>query len=197
MPEELQVVARRNPTHAPTLGEIAGVFFRHKRLLRVSFLIALTAGIIYAIPSPSYQAEMKILLRRGRIDPAITPASGSAALQRDEVSEEDMNSEVEPLHDQDLMRKVVMDSGLASRASWVSRLRGDDEDRRIERAVRQLSEKLQVQLVRKSSLIAVSYKSSDPRLSAAVLRNLAKAYLAKHTKMRRPSVLTNPKLQGK
>ena len=187
MAEELQVVARRNPTHAPTLREIAAVFFRHKRLLQVSFLVALGAGIIYAIASPSYQAEMKILLRRGRIDPAITPASGSAALQRDEVSEEDMNSEVELLHDQDLIRNVVVDSGLASRASWVSRLRGDDEDRRIERAVRQLSGKLQVQLIRKSRLITISCASSDPRLSAAVLRNLADAYLAKHAEMLRPS----------
>ncbi len=87
MPEELQVVARRNQTHAPTLRDLAAVFFRHKRLLRVSFLVALTAGIIYAMASPSYRSEMKVLLRRGRIDPAITPSSGSAALQRDEISE--------------------------------------------------------------------------------------------------------------
>ena len=77
MPEELQVVARRNQTRAPTLRDLAAVFFRHKRLLRVSFLVALAAGIIYATASPSYQAEMKVLLRRGRIDPAITPSSGS------------------------------------------------------------------------------------------------------------------------
>src|SRR5216684_4406986 len=108
MTEELQVVARRNPAPAPTLRDVAAVFFRHRRLLTLSFLVVLAGGITYAVAAPSYRAEMKVLLRRGRIDPAITPApAGSPAFQRDDVSEEDMNSEVELLRDEDLLRRVV------------------------------------------------------------------------------------------
>jgi uncharacterized protein involved in exopolysaccharide biosynthesis len=50
-----------------------------------------------------------------------------------------------------------------------------------------LAEKLEVRPVRKSRLITVAYRSSDPQLSVAVLRSLADAYLAKHIEIRRPS----------
>jgi uncharacterized protein involved in exopolysaccharide biosynthesis len=82
---------------------------------------------------------------------------------------------------------VVIDTGLASKISWISRLRGEDREMRVEKAVRRLAGRLEVQPVRKSRLITISYRSSDPRLSAAVLRSLADAYLAKHVEIRRPS----------
>jgi uncharacterized protein involved in exopolysaccharide biosynthesis len=44
-----------------------------------------------------------------------------------------------------------------------------------------------VQPVRKSRLITISYRSSRPELSAAVLHSLARAYLARHTEWYRPS----------
>ena len=186
MAEELQIVSRR-PSHSPTLRDVAAVFFRHKRLLVISFAAVATAVLLYSGLFPSYQSEMKILVRRGRIDPAITPTpSSSPAFEHDEITEEELNSEVELLRDEDILRQVVIKTDLA-KPTWFSRLTRLSDEERTEKAVRRLAKKLDVQAVRKSRLVTVAYSSSDPRRSAAVLDSLARAYLARHAELRRPA----------
>ena len=188
MPDKLQVLARRDLERTPTPRDLASVFFRHPRLLLLSFLVVLTAGVLYAVLAPSYKAEMKVMVRRGRIDPAITPnQTASPAFEHDEITEEELNSEVELLADRDILRTVVLENGLAGKVSWISTLRGDDAETRIQKAVQRLAGGLEVQPVRKSRLITVAYRSADPQLSAAVLHSLADAYLSKHVAIRRPS----------
>jgi len=154
----------------------------------VAFLIVLSAGILYALFAPSYKAEMKILVRRGRIDPALTPTQTvSPAFDHDEISEDEMNSEMELVRDDDILREVVLKTGLAEQVSWLSRLRNDTPEVRTQRAVQRLARRLDVLPVRKSRLITVAYSSRDPQLSAAVLQRLADAYIKKHAEMRRPS----------
>jgi uncharacterized protein involved in exopolysaccharide biosynthesis len=187
MSENLQLVAHSSSTSGPTLREVVAVFFRHQRIVKGSFAAVATAGILYALFSPSYKAEMKVLVRRGRIDPAVTSTqTASPAFEHDEISEDELNSEVELLRDGDILRKVVIDTRL-DRPSWFSKLRGDNSEARTEKATRKLAGKLTVEPARKSRLITVSYASTDPGLSAKVLRALAAAYLEKHAELRRPS----------
>jgi uncharacterized protein involved in exopolysaccharide biosynthesis len=187
MPQELQIVAARGSLNSPTLRDIAAVFFRQKRLLAISFLLIATMGILYSVLFPSYKAEMKVLLRRGRIDPAVSPTpTPSPAFEHDEITEEELNSEVELFRDEDLLRQVVLDSGLGQK-TWLSVVTRQNFEERTEKAVRHLADKLNVQPVRKSRLITVSYSSSDAARSAAVLSSLARAYLAKHAASVRPS----------
>jgi uncharacterized protein involved in exopolysaccharide biosynthesis len=171
----------------PSPRDLAAVFFRHTWLLKISFLLVLAAGMVYSVISPSYESKMKVLVQQGRIDPAITSTQSVTPLMRQEVSEEELNSQAELLRDDDVLRKVVIDAGLADRASWVETLTREGQDERISHAVKRLAGKLDVVPVRKSQIISVSYKSSDPRLSAIVLRSLAAAYLAKQVEIRRPS----------
>jgi uncharacterized protein involved in exopolysaccharide biosynthesis len=151
-------------------------------------MVVLGAGVLCALLAPSYKAEMKVLVRRGRIDPAVTPTeTASPLMAREEITEEELNSEVELLQDQDILRKVVLDTGLTASVAWFPRLSREDSEDQIARAVRRLAGKLNVQPVRKSHLITISYKASDPRLAAGVLKALADAYLARHVSLRRPS----------
>jgi uncharacterized protein involved in exopolysaccharide biosynthesis len=187
MAQELQIVTPRAPRHSPTLRDVAAVFFRHKQLLLTSFALIAISGILYAVLFPSYKAEMKVLLRRGRIDPAVTPTpTPSPAFEHDEITEEELNSEVELLHDEDILRQVVLETGLADHTG-ISALMRQNLEKRTETAVRRLADKLDVQPVRKSRLITVSYSSPHAAQSAAVLRSLAHAYLAKHATSGRPS----------
>jgi len=179
-------VTNRAP-HTPTVRELAAVVFRQKQLLTISFVAIACLGVLYSAFFPSYKAETKILVRRGRIDPAITPTpSPSPAFEHDEITEEELNSEVELLRDEDILGQAVHESGLAE-ATWLSKLLRQDDDERTEKAVRRLANKLDIQAVRKSRLITVSYSSHKPEKSAAVLRSLAHAYLAKQVELRRPS----------
>lgn len=187
MPQALPVISG-GKDGPPSVRDFAMTFFRHARLLKISFLLVFAAGMAYWIAAPSYEAQMKVLVRRGRIDPAVTPTPTAAPiLEQDLVSEEELNSQAEFLHDDDLLRKVVLETGLVDRYSWFATLTGENSDERIAHAVKRLGAKLTVVPVRKSQLVSVSYKSSNPRLSAAVLKSLASAYLAKQAEVHRPS----------
>src|ERR1700722_11209190 len=114
MPQDFQSATTPELLRSPTLRDVAAVFFRQKRLLIISFAVVASAGVLYAALFPSYQAEMKVILRRGRIDPAVTPTpSSSPAFEHDEITEEELNSEVELLRDTDILRQVVLEAGLA------------------------------------------------------------------------------------
>src|SRR4051812_5823731 len=152
MPQELQIVAARGSLNSPTLRDVAAVFFRQKRLLAISFAVIATTGILYSALFPSYKTEMKVLLRRGRIDPAVSPTpTPSPAFEHDEVTEEELNSEVELLHNEDLLRQVVLDTGLGQK-TWLSVVTRQNSEERTEKAVRRLADKLNVKPVRKSRL---------------------------------------------
>ena len=187
MTQEIKVVPLSGVQRALTARDVAAVFFRQKKLLAISFVVIVSAGILYSAFCPSYKAEMKILLRRGRIDPAVTPTpTPSPAFEHDEITEEELNSEVELLHDEDILRQVVLETGLAKK-TWRSTLAFRTPEERVEKAVRRLTDKLDIQPVRKSRLISVAYSSPDARQSAEVLHSLARAYLAKHAANVRPS----------
>jgi uncharacterized protein involved in exopolysaccharide biosynthesis len=187
MPEALQIVAGRQELNTPTLRDLAAVFFRHKRLLITSFTLIVIVGMLYSALFPSYKSEMKVIVRHGRIDPAITPTpSPSPAFEHDEITEEELNSQVELLRDQDILRQVVIETGLA-KASWFSKLMRQSDEERTEKAVHRLARRLDVEPIRKSRLITVSYSSSDAERSAVVLRSIAHSYLAKQAEIRRPS----------
>lgn len=173
---------------APSVRDFATVFFRHGRLLKISFFVVFAACMTYRVLCPSYEAQMKVLVRRGRIDPAVTPTQTvSPLLEQEVVSEEELNSQAELLQDQDILRQVVLETGLADKHSWIATVTGQDREERIAHAIKRLVARLEVAPARKSQLITVSYKSSDPRLSAAVLRSLAGAYLAKQAEVHRPN----------
>jgi uncharacterized protein involved in exopolysaccharide biosynthesis len=151
----------------------------------LSFATIFLAVTFYGWFAPSYNAQMKVLVRRGRIDPLASPAPTNLAFERREISEEDLNSEVELLRDDDLLRKVVRRTNLVptTAAWWESGAR----EHREERALRRLAKNLKVSGVRKTNLITVSYPSSDPAQAAAVLQALSDAYIERHQHLQRPS----------
>jgi polysaccharide biosynthesis transport protein len=131
---------------------------------------------------------MKVVLRRGRIDPAVSPTQTAAPLLPSQiVSEEELNSEVELLRDESVLREVVTNTGLARERSWLSFLGANDPERDTENAVRKLAKHLDVRPVHKSQIIAVSYTSPDPRLAASVLKSVEDVYLAQQKQVGRPS----------
>ena len=188
MPEELRLIPRSAHVPAPTLRDLLAVVFRQRRLALVSFVAIFFAVVLYGVVAPPYQSEMKVLVRRGRVDPVVTSTPSQAEFERESVTEEELNSEVELLHDEEILCTVVRRSGLMSEGqSWFWTLFGDSEDRQLARAVRRIDKRLTVQAVKKATLIEVSYKSSDPVQAANILHYLATAYLERHEQVHRPS----------
>ncbi len=188
MAEELSIVRKPAPVPAPTLRDIAAVLFRQHRLWTISFGMVLLAVFLYGIFAPSYQAEMKMMIRRGRLDPVMAPTPTQTPQFPDQqISDAELNSQVELLRDEQILRTVVQSSGLAEGQSWFEKFRGDDPDTRLARAVRKLSKRLTVEPIRKTDLIEITYSASDPESSAKVLDCLASAYLERNLQVRRPS----------
>jgi len=170
------------------MRDLLAVFFRQRRLVLNSFIVVLFAVVLYRLLAPGYQAEMKVLVRRSRIDPAVTAMPTQEQFEREDVAEEELNSEVELLHDQEILRTVVGTAGLAEgNGSWFERLTGMGSEERIARAVRRLDRRLAVEPARKTRLITVSYQSAKPNQAAKVLQCLAAAYIERHTRLLRPA----------
>ncbi|HZP02742.1 MAG TPA: Wzz/FepE/Etk N-terminal domain-containing protein [Terriglobia bacterium] len=192
IPEAEQTFRIPNQTLGPTLRDIVAAGFRHRRLLIVAFAGVFLGVIIFGLLFTQYEAEMKILVRRERQDPVVTPAAEGVtqSLSAPNVSEEELNSEVELLKSRDLLEKVVTACGLhqSDKASFWSNLTSwlQDERLAIPKATRRLEKKLQIDVMKKTNLIAVTYKSRDPELAARVLTTLADLYLEKHLAVHRP-----------
>jgi uncharacterized protein involved in exopolysaccharide biosynthesis len=189
MAEEISIIRRPVWVPAPTMRDLLAVLFRQRGLVLISFAGIFLAVVLYGLFAPSYEAQMKVLVRRGRVDPVVTPTpTQSPEFQRHEVTEEELNSEVELLRDEQILRTVVQGSGLVSEDEpWFWKLVGENDEERLARVVRRVSRRLEVEPVRKTTLIDVKYSSSDPAQSAKVLESLAGAYLERHLQVRRPS----------
>ncbi len=189
-----QIVCSRDHggAHSLTLRDVLGIGFRHQRLIVLAFVGTFLGVVFTALVLPrQYQAHMKILVKRTRVDPVVTPESNPMPqLSHELVTEEELNSEVELIKSRDLLEKVVVLCSLHLQNiipwfPWFSD-HAAEEDRRIAEAVRKLEGDLKVELLKKTNLIEVTYPSPDAKLSARVLTTLADLYLGKHLAVHRP-----------
>ena len=186
MTEELRLVPRSTSRSSPTLRDLLAVIFRQRRPGLLAFVAVFLAVVAYGMTAPTYQSGMKVLLRRERVDPALTPIPSGAEFEREGITEEQVNSEVELLQDDEILRTVVQNAALMSEGrSWFWNLVGDNDEKRLARAVRRIGTRLRVEAVHKTALINVSYESSDAEQGASVLRCLANAYLERHHRVHR------------
>ena len=185
--------------HSLVLRDLVAIPFRRRRLVLVCFWGVLLGAVLAAILQPNrYASEMKILVKRERVDPVVTPEASSGPQFAPGVTEEELNSEVELLKTRDLLEKVVRACGLQDQgdSSWSKALtalvnytgakRTSETDPQAQRAVNSLQKRLSVEVVKKTNLIMVNYESSDPVSSARVLNTLGELYLQKHLDVHRP-----------
>jgi uncharacterized protein involved in exopolysaccharide biosynthesis len=198
---DLAIKSNQEPELALTLRDFVAPVFRQRRLVSLVFLCIFAGAILSALLLPrKYEAEMKILVNRERVDPVVTsnPEAQAGPSIVPVVSEEDLNSEVELLKSRDLLENVVTACGLAKDKSRgigviVERLSSAlhrapaSRQTRLARAVQDLQERLIVDPMKKTTLIRVTYASSDPELAARVLQTLATMYQEKHAAVHRPA----------
>ena len=176
------LLANSRASVAPTPRELAATLFRRPRLVAASFGVVLLATMLFVIFSGRYESHFMVLLRRGRYDPVASSQPASPMdFTRPDITEEELNSEVELLRDEDLLKQVVESAELVPADTAKS-----ERPSEIEHAVRKLSRRLDVESLKKSNLIQVSYKDADPDRAARVLSSLASLYVKRHTNLQRP-----------
>jgi uncharacterized protein involved in exopolysaccharide biosynthesis len=178
---------RYKPTLPFGSKELVTAIFRYKKTAALCFFGILTGAILGAFLQPhQYTATTEFLVGEARVDEVVSPDATVPPVVKT-VSEEDLNSEMQLLRSQDVLRQVVIACGLDQRRSLFDRVFGEPTaPRRIDRAVVRLNKELNIDIVKKSDLIDVTYKAHDPQTAAQVLRSLTDAYMQKHVAVHSP-----------
>jgi uncharacterized protein involved in exopolysaccharide biosynthesis len=185
-------------TNQATTRDFLAAGFRQRRLIIRTFFGILAAVLVIAFTLPRhYESQMKILVRHERADSVVSAERDAPHQMQTEVSEGELESEAQLLKSNDLLSKVVIacdlqkqesDSlwaALYNRIGMVGDTSGANADDKISRAVLTLDKNLEVQPIKLTNLISVSYKAADRYQAVHVLNTIASLYLEKHLAMHR------------
>lgn len=178
-------LAPRGPqTAAISVNEIRAVLLRRKWQIAITFLMIFTGVAVGTFLLPKqYETHMKILVKNERADMVVSAGSNSQSSYQGEVSETQINTEIELLNSDDLLRQVVIAAGLEKSETAKATAAGDPRQIAVERALRRLQHDLKMSPVRKADIIEVDYVSPDPHRAVVVLKQLADSYLEAHLRV--------------
>lgn len=176
--------------------DFVAIMFRRRELMRKVFLwTALGTLIAVFFFGVIYESDMEIMVRSDMVEAAVTPDNNARTTSNDLTMA--INSEVELLMSQDVLREVVNrcpmlveGTSLPSRmARKVTSLIPGYEETKFPDAVKKLASKLEVTAVKDASNITVTYTSTDPVKSGCVMASLADVYMNKRNDVNRPPKL--------
>jgi len=173
-----------NAEQTVSLREIVAVVNRRKKQIAITFLAVVTTvtAVTFLMPK-QYEAHMKVLVKNERADTVVSADSNGGSINRSEVDESQINSEIELLNSNNLLQRVVVKCELDKLEDSNGPVVAERLPIAIEKAVKHLQKKLTIAPVRKADIIQVDYISPDPRLAAAVLQQLGESYLDDHLKV--------------
>jgi succinoglycan biosynthesis transport protein ExoP len=167
------------PPSGINLHEILFILFRHKWKILICALggILASAALYFLLP-PDYQSDSKLFVRyvldRGEMN-GIDVQIKTPNPQTDTL----INSEVEILTSSDLAREVAQTIG-------VEKILPDlGAKATLEEATKVISHGLEVNVVKGTNIISVSFKNRDRNLPTPVLQQIVNEYLKKHLEVHR------------
>ena len=166
----------------PTMRDIVAPIFRQWRAgALVTLAVFAVASLFVLARSQQYEAEMKILVKRERVDPVVSGDPNVRPLVRTDVTDDDLNSEVELLKSRDLLAQVAVAAGLHRNHTPT----GDKNA--LPGVVKTLQERLRITPIRRTAFIKVTYHAPEPATAVRVLSELARLYPEKHLALHRPA----------
>jgi len=179
------VVRRKRVALSWTLRDVVAMGFRRRRAAVLCFFGVLFGTIGYVILNPQYRAETKILVKRQRVDPVVSAEQNQPMTIQPSVAEEEMNSEVELIKSDDVLRKVVAQRGLDTPRGWGLLHRRRTPQQRVDLAIASLRSNLLIEALPKTNIIRITYTASEPVLAAQVLETLSAVYLEANRELHR------------
>jgi len=153
--------------------------FRQKLLFATVMLLAIATSVL--LPR-QYVSEMKFLVQNARGNVVVTPEKTNPQNVASDVTETQVNSELEILRSHDVVDPVA-DPG------WEKIPAGQQSLARVrqhEALLAGFDKKLETEPVRKTNVIDVRYRARDPQQARNSLQRLCQTYLAQHRRMQRP-----------
>jgi uncharacterized protein involved in exopolysaccharide biosynthesis len=158
--------------------------FRHRRLWLMVAVSVVAMTLIYTLLTPKqYQSEMNILVQNARGNYQVTPERTMGAVVVNEITEEQINSEIEVLRSRGLASVVVDPQWNDQTVQTLT----SEQLKAHDKAVEEFRKHLAIDLVRKSNVIHVTFTASDPRSANQTLNRLLNAFLVKHKEIGHPT----------
>ncbi len=169
-----------------SLRDFLTVLFKHQtRMLTILFATVATVTIASFLMSPQYEAKSSILVNVGR-EYIYRPDAGGQMISINQ--EEAVNSEINILLSRDLIESVIttlqvknLYPDLSKESFSLLPATGNGiKMTPLQAAVMRFEKKLTAEVVRKSSVIEVTFQHKDPEIAAKALNLLVELYKGKH-----------------
>ena len=180
------------PTSA-SLRDFLNVIFKRKyQVLLFFFVIFSTFAFATLLTKPTYQATCQIMVQPAR-ENIFVPATGSSSPVISINRGEQLNSEIEIIKNRSLAQEVVVaigpliiypeldGKGKGILASVFSDSKAQQSP--LEKAMLKIHQNLDVQGIKKSNVIQISFNHTSPQMAASVVDKLAHRYLDKHAEI--------------
>jgi uncharacterized protein involved in exopolysaccharide biosynthesis len=159
-------------------------FFRQKKLFFwVASPVVIATILVTFLTHKQYSSEMKLLVQNTRGNVMVTPERTSPTNIVSEISETQVNSELEVLHSHDVIDPVAD-------PDW-SNLPPNQKDpaaaKKHETLLRAFEKRYATEIVRKTNVISVTILADTPEKARNDLERLSAAYLAEHRRLQRPA----------
>ena len=163
--------------------DIAAILVRRKRQIAITFLVIFGLVVLVTLLMPKeYESRLQLLVKNERSNVIVSADTNAPVSPPGEVSEEQINSEIELLNSHGLLQQVVIKSGLY-REKGSGPINPERRGIAIDEAVKRLQRHLTVSSPRLADVIQVTYVSHSPHMAAAVLQQLAASYLELHLRV--------------
>jgi uncharacterized protein involved in exopolysaccharide biosynthesis len=188
-----------NQTIQSLTRDALAVTFRRRHLIRKAFLWTLLGGILAVMVfGIGYESQSEIVIRPWARTPAsVTPDDSPRPLLPGDNSavEEAINSEIELLTSDDILTHVVVTCALQyGEQKWytpyklaVYRAIPGYWDTLTPKAVSKLNNDLEIDEVKSSNMLTISYTAKEADESSCVTHALLNFYMAKHVAAWRPA----------
>jgi uncharacterized protein involved in exopolysaccharide biosynthesis len=185
-----------DPAESRSLHDFAAVLFRHKRRAGLFFIGVMIGVTAYTLFCPRvYRSQAKLFVRLGRENATLDPTAtiGQAPVVAGLQSREnEINTAVEVLNSRLLLEKVVDSVGSSAILGGTEPRPPDPSDtlsseatQERYRAIAKLTKRLNVEPVKKSNVVAISYDGPSPEIAQTVVSKLVAYYLDRHIELNR------------
>ena len=175
-----------------SLRDLMTIFFKRRVLVcLIAIGVPVVVGIVSLLLPRTYEVSATLVVNRSRAEVPLAP-SDSAQFIVGQLSEQDLNSEIEVLKNREMIEEVLEVMGVdeSSRPApsgirtFVGSLReafGGQQLSFFDVLVVDLQEKIDIRAIRRSNAIRISLRSGDPEWAARVVKTLTAIYLERRT----------------
>jgi uncharacterized protein involved in exopolysaccharide biosynthesis/Mrp family chromosome partitioning ATPase len=193
--QPLQLPSPQEHEQEMTLRDILNVVFRHWNKIVVFFICTIVFVAIATLKMPkTYESTAQLMIRIGRENATLDPTvANGAGLNISDSRENEINSEMEVMHSEELATKVVQTIGInrilcrKQGKVAIDQLSPLDSLKLRNSALLAVSKNLTTAVAKKTNVINITFDNSNPQTAQDVINCLIKVYQEKHMAIYRPA----------